>query len=108
MTTRIFISVITLAALATTSLHAGVIPGRWQKLDRQPQGKGIIVTLKTGERASFIPPPKGLPMLREASPTARDYWFSDPTGESGRSIAIRSDAVCKIGCRLSHFWLISR
>ena len=34
----------------TTSLQAQVIPGRWEKLDSQPVGKQIIVTLKAGDR----------------------------------------------------------
>jgi len=31
-------------------LNAQVIPGRWEKLDRQPTGKQMIVTLKAGDR----------------------------------------------------------
>lgn len=50
MKTQSFISVITLLLLLTTSLQAGVIPGRWEKLDSQPPGKQIIVTLKIGDR----------------------------------------------------------
>ena len=50
MKTRSFVSVITLLLLLTTFLQAGVIPGRWEKLDSQPPGKEIIVTLKIGDR----------------------------------------------------------
>ena len=50
MKSRSFISVITLLLLGTASLQAGVVPGRWEKLDSQPPGKEIIVTLKTGDR----------------------------------------------------------
>ena len=50
MKTQTFISVITLLLLLTTSLQAGVIAGRWEKLDSQSPGKKIIVTLKTGDR----------------------------------------------------------
>ena len=53
MKTQSFISVITLLLLVTTSLQAGVIPGRWEKLDSQPPGKQIIVTLKTGDRMEW-------------------------------------------------------
>ena len=31
-------------------LNAAVVPGRWEKLDSQPAGKQIIVTLKAGDR----------------------------------------------------------
>ncbi len=36
--------------LSILSLHAGVIPGRWEKLDGQPSGTRMLVTLKSGER----------------------------------------------------------
>ncbi len=50
MKTQSFISVVALVVFLTTSLQAGVIPGRWEKLDSQPPGKQIIVTLKIGDR----------------------------------------------------------
>ncbi len=45
-----FASAIALVVLVSPFLHAGVIPGRWEKLDAQPSGKQIVVTLKTGDR----------------------------------------------------------
>ncbi len=45
-----FVSAIALVVLVSPFLHAGVIPGRWEKLDAQPSGKQIVVTLKTGDR----------------------------------------------------------
>ena len=53
MKTQSFISVITLVVLLTTSLQAGVIPGRWEKLDSQPPGKQMIVTLNSGDRMEY-------------------------------------------------------
>ena len=50
MKTQSFTGVITLLLLVTTSLQAGVIPGRWEKLDAQPVGTPIIVTLEGGDR----------------------------------------------------------
>ncbi len=44
------LEILALAFLVTTSLQAQVIPGRWEKLNRQPTGKQIIVTLKAGDR----------------------------------------------------------
>ena len=43
------ISIIILVVLFTTSLQAGVIPGRWEKLDSQPNATQIIVSLKSGD-----------------------------------------------------------
>ena len=45
-----FISAITLFVLLSTCLQAGVIPGRWEKVDALQPGKEIIVTLKAGDR----------------------------------------------------------
>ncbi len=42
--------VVVILLVLTTSLQAQVIPGRWEKLDSQPAGKQIIVTLKAGDR----------------------------------------------------------
>ena len=44
------LSLTTLVVLLTTSLDAGVIPGRWEKLDSQPKATQIIVALKSGDR----------------------------------------------------------
>ena len=50
MKTRGLISVLSLLLLVTTSLQAGVVPGRWEKLDAQPVGTRILVTLDGGDR----------------------------------------------------------
>ena len=42
--------VVLILFVLTSSLQAQVIPGRWEKLDSQPVGKQIIVTLKAGDR----------------------------------------------------------
>ncbi len=70
MKTQSFISVITLLLLLTTSLQAGVIPGRWEKLDSQPPGKQIIVTLKTGDRMEWD--------FKSSGPD--DLTVTDPSG----------------------------
>ena len=49
MTARSSLSVVILVVLVTTSLQAGVVPGRWEKLDAQPVGTSIIVTLEGGD-----------------------------------------------------------
>ncbi len=36
--------------ISSSLLNAQVVPGRWEKLDSQPTGKQIIVTLKAGDR----------------------------------------------------------
>ena len=44
------IGVMLLVFLSVNSLQAGVIPGRWEKLDDQPSGTRMLVTLNSGER----------------------------------------------------------
>ena len=43
------IRIIALVVLVTTSLHAGVIPGRWEKVDALQPRSQIVLSLKTGE-----------------------------------------------------------
>ena len=50
MKTQSFISVIALVVLLSTSLQAGVIPGRWEKVETLGQGAEIIITMKSGDR----------------------------------------------------------
>jgi len=47
---------IPLTALTATSLNAGVVPGRWEKVDALQQGEPITVTLKAGDliNATFV------------------------------------------------------
>jgi hypothetical protein len=42
-----------LTAMIVTLLSAGVVPGRWEKLDRLEQGSKIILTLKAGDRMRY-------------------------------------------------------
>ena len=70
MKTQSFISVITLVVLLITSLQAGVVPGRWEKLDSQPPGKQIIVTLKIGDRMECT--------FKSSGPD--DLTVTDPSG----------------------------
>ena len=70
MKTRSFVSVITLLLLLTTFLQAGVIPGRWEKLDSQPPGKEIIVTLNSGDRMEYT--------FKSSGPD--DLTVTDPSG----------------------------
>ena len=63
--------VITLLVL-TTSLQAQVIPGRWEKLDRQPTGKQIIVTLKAGGRVECVLKLPGADDLTVVTSTGRE------------------------------------
>ncbi|MGH9339696.1 MAG: hypothetical protein ACRD1R_08950 [Acidobacteriota bacterium] len=46
------VSFICVAAVVmfSSSAAAGLIPGRWEKIDALPQGSAIIPTLETGER----------------------------------------------------------
>ncbi len=53
MKTQSFVSVITLLLLLTTSLQAGVIPGRWEKVDSQPAGALLAITLKSGDGGKY-------------------------------------------------------
>ena len=39
--------------IAATSLNAGVVPGRWEKLDRLEPGSKIILTSKAGDRIRY-------------------------------------------------------
>ena len=50
MKSRSFVSVIISLVLLTTSGQAGVIPGRWEKVDAQSRTAGLQVLLKSGER----------------------------------------------------------
>ncbi len=50
MKTQSFISGIALVVLLSTSLQAGVIPGRWEKVETLGQGAEIIITMKSGDR----------------------------------------------------------
>ena len=70
MKTQSFVSVITLLLVLTTSLQAGVIPGRWEKLDSQPPGKEIIVTLNSGDRMEYT--------FKSSGPD--DLTVTDPSG----------------------------
>ena len=50
MKVKNLIGVMVLVLLSLVSLQAGVIPGRWEKLDGQPSGTRMLVTLNSGER----------------------------------------------------------
>ena len=50
MKSRTFVSVIISLVVLTTSGQAGMIPGRWEKVDAQPRTAGLEVILKSGER----------------------------------------------------------
>jgi hypothetical protein len=52
MKARHIASAITIPSLTSSSLPAGVIPGRWEKVDRLPLGKPITLTLKTKDRVA--------------------------------------------------------
>ena len=47
---RIFLTLAVFAALIPASPQAGVVPGRWEKIDRLPSGQQIIVTLNSLDR----------------------------------------------------------
>ncbi len=42
--------VFVLGILATAALEAGVIPGRWEKVEGLPEGTALIVELSSGDR----------------------------------------------------------
>ena len=46
--------VMLLVFLSIFSLQAGVIPGRWEKLDGQPSGTRMLVDLNSGERMDCV------------------------------------------------------
>ena len=50
MNTRTAITVLILVIMATASLEAAVVPGRWEKVEALEEGYPIIVTLKGWER----------------------------------------------------------
>ncbi len=50
MKVKNLIGVLVLLVLSVISLQAGVIPGRWEKLDGQPSATRMLVTLNSGER----------------------------------------------------------
>ncbi len=66
------LEILALAFLVTTSLQAQVIPGRWEKLDRQPTGKQIIVTLKAGDRLECAFKESGADDLTVVTSTGRE------------------------------------
>jgi len=43
-------SILTIASLTISSLAAGVVPGRWEKVDSLIEGTGIIVKMDGGDR----------------------------------------------------------
>lgn len=49
------LTIFVLSAISTTSLSAGVIPGRWEKLDVLEPGSKILLTSKAGDsmRSTF-------------------------------------------------------
>ncbi len=47
---RTLISLVSLVVVSTASLQAGVVPGRWKKVDGLQVGTRIVVTLKAGDR----------------------------------------------------------
>jgi hypothetical protein len=48
------ITILALLVLATASLQAGVIPGRWEKVEALHAGYPIVVTLESGERLRAV------------------------------------------------------
>ena len=89
MKTQSFISVITLLLLLSPSLQAGVIPGRWEKLDSQPPGKQMIVTLNSGDRMEYT--------FKSSGPD--DLTVTDPGGTERR---VPKSEVQKIVSREKH------
>ncbi len=64
------VGVIVFVFVSVFSLEAGVIPGRWEKLDSQPSGTPILVTLRSGERMNGA--------LKSSGPL--DLTLTDQTG----------------------------
>ena len=64
------VGVIVFVFVSVFSLEAGVIPGRWEKLDSQPSGTLILVTLRSGERMDSA--------LKSSGPL--DLTLTDQTG----------------------------
>ena len=50
MNTRTASGILILLTMATSSLQAAVIPGRWEKVDSLIEGTGIIVKMDGGDR----------------------------------------------------------
>ena len=65
-------SVVIILLVLTTSLQAQGVPGRWEKLDRQPTGKQIIVTLKAGDRMEGAFKESGTDDLTRMTSTGRE------------------------------------
>ena len=51
---RTLISLVSLVVVSTVSVPAGVVPGKWQKVDALQPGTQIKVTLKAGDRIECI------------------------------------------------------
>lgn len=49
MTMRTFVLFFALVFLVSSSLQAGVVPGRWEKVDSQASTTALVVMLKSGE-----------------------------------------------------------
>jgi hypothetical protein len=79
-----FIKILPLLVVFSSGLlNAQVIPGRWEKVDSQPVGKQIIVTLKAGDRIEYA--------LKESG--ADDLTVVDSTG---RELKIAKSEVSKV------------
>ena len=86
MGTRSFISVITLFVLVTTSLQAGVVPGRWQKVDALQPGKEIVVTLKSGDHIEGTFKSSGPEELTWIDPNGREQMV--PRSEVRKIVSV--------------------
>ena len=70
MKARNLLSVTTSLLLSISLLQAGVVPGRWEKLDSQASGTQLIITLNSGDRIGCD--------FKSSSPS--DLTFTDQGG----------------------------
>ena len=76
MKSRSFVCVVISFVLLTTSGQAGVIPGRWEKVEILVPGSEIIVTLKAGDRVESV--------FRSLSPD--ELTVTDPGGRERKIV----------------------
>ena len=70
MKARNLFSVTTFLLLSISSLQAGVVPGRWEKLDSQGSGTQLSITFNSGDRMG----------CDFKSSSSSDLTVRDPTG----------------------------
>ena len=83
MKAKVLRAFVALTILATATLEAGVIPGRWEKVDGLQEGTRIVVEIKSGDRLEGA--------FKGSSP--QELTVTDPAGSDRQ---VPKTAVAKI------------